>query len=117
MRDGRPIPRQSAATGRLYEDDQYTWTAGVSYATGPVSVGFNYEFGHDAGDLTAPGARTAALYAVGIGYRLAPGLSMALETMRSTTHTETGFVSDPLGFNRTFSGNANMFLWKTQVMF
>ena len=110
-------PRQSAATGPLYQDDQYTWTAGISYETGPVSFGFNYEFGHDAGDLQAPGARTAQLYAVGLTYKIAPGLSTAIESLRSTTHTEPGFVRDPLGFNKSFSGNANCFLWKTMVTF
>ncbi len=110
-------PRRSAATGPLYLDDQYTWTAGISYETGPLSVGFNYEFGHDAGDLTVPGARTARLYAVGVTYRLAPGLSTALEAVRSATHTEAGFVNDALGFNRKFSGDANLCLWKTQITF
>ncbi len=110
-------PQQSLATGRLYQEDQYTWTAGLSYETGPIAIGFNYQSGHDAGDLTVPGARTANLYAVGITYQLAPGLSTALEAMRSTTHNETGFVSDPLGFRAVASGNADLFLWKTQVTF
>jgi hypothetical protein len=110
-------PHQSMATGKLYLNDQFTWTAGVSYTTGPVSVGFNYQYGHDAGDLTVPGARTANLYAVGVTYWLAPGLSTALESLRSATHNEAGFVSDALGIGPAESGNATIFLWKTQVRF
>ena len=110
-------PRASATTGSLFYEDQYTWTAGISYETGPVSVGFNYEFGHDAGDLTAPGARTANILATGVTYILAPGLSTALEYLRSTTHNESGYTSDALGFSRLGSGNAHLVLWKTQVAF
>ena len=108
-------PRQSAATGPLFQDDQFTWTAGMSYQTGPVSVGFNMQYGHDAGDLTVPGPRIASLYAIGTTFRLAPGLSFALEALRSTTRNEPGFKSDPLGFGAGSSGNANLFLWKSQV--
>jgi len=110
-------PRESAATGQLYQDDQYTWTAGISYQSGPATIGFNYQYGHDAGDLTIPGARTAALYAAGLSYALAQGLTTAVEYMRSTTRNEAGFVSDPLGFHRTGSGNAHLFLWKTGMTF
>ena len=110
-------PHASAATGALFYEDQYTWTAGISYETGPVSVGFNYEYGHDAGDLTAPGARTANIFATGVTYILAPGLSTALEYLRSTTHNEARYTSDALGFGRTGSGNAHLVLWKTQVAF
>ncbi len=110
-------PRQSLATGPLYQDDQYTWTAGISYERGPVSVGFNYQHGHDAGDLTVPGARTAGLYATGVTWHAAKGLSLALEALRSTTHNESGFVRDPLGATRMASGNATMVLCKTLVTF
>jgi predicted porin len=110
-------PHQSVATGRLYPDDQFTWTAGASYESGPITVGVNYQHGHDAGDLTVAGARTADLYAVGVTYRLAPGLNTALEYLRSTTRNEPGFSRDALGFNSAASGNANLVLWRTQVTF
>ena len=110
-------PRPSAATGRLYPDGQSTWTAGVSFETGPLTVGCNYQHGRDAGDLTVPGARFANLYAVGMTYQLAPGLTTALEYMHSTTHNEPGYARDALGVGPNSSGNANMLLWKTQVTF
>jgi hypothetical protein len=110
-------PHQSKATGRLYQDDQFTWTAGISYELGPIIVGANYQHGHDAGDLTVPGARTANLYAAGLTYWLAPGLSSAIEYMRSTTRNESGFTRDPLGFPESSSGNAHLFLWKTSILF
>lgn len=110
-------PHESNATGRLHLSDQFTWTAGISYEATPFAVGFNYEYGRDAGDLTAPGARTANLFSVGLTYKIASGLTTAIEYLRSTTHNEDGFVTDPLGFRRASSGNANLYLWKTQLTF
>ena len=42
-------------------NDQSTYTAGISYETGPVIFGFNYAPGQDAGDVTVPGMRNADL--------------------------------------------------------
>ncbi len=110
-------PVESQATGSLYYESQYTWTAGISFGIGPVSIGFNTEFGHDAGDLTAPGARNAMLYSTGLTWNLAPGLTTAIEYLWSRTRNEAGFVRDPLGFSRAASGNGTMALWKTEVKF
>jgi outer membrane protein OmpU len=97
--------------------DQETWTAGISYETGPVVVGFNYQRGKDAGDLAAAGARTADLYSVGLTYTIAPGLTTSFEYLSSQTHNEAGFTTDAAGNGVSGSGNADLFLWKTGITF
>ena len=117
-----------ASNQGYFLDDQIAITAGISYQTGPLTVGFNYAYGQDAGDVTVPGKRTADLYAVGATYVLAPGLSTSIEYMRSLTHNEAGYGADPFGNDAmgtpTSSGgtgygssNAHMALWKTRVAF
>ncbi len=96
----------------LYLADQYTWTAGISYANGPISVGFNYEFGHDAGDPTVPGDRTGAMWSVGATYTVAPGLTTSLEYLNSSTRNERGTT-----LTKAQSGNADLVLVKTMVTF
>jgi len=81
--------------------------------TGPVVVGFNYQYGHDAGSTTVRGARTADLWSVGALYTIAPGLTTAIEYLNSSLSNETG-VTTPVG---TPNGNVDLFLWKTQVTF
>ncbi|MEI7607745.1 MAG: porin [Rhodospirillaceae bacterium] len=99
---------------------QSSYTAGISYETGPVVVGFNYAHGKDAGDFSLPGARTADMYAVGVTYTVAPGLTTSLEYMRSETHNQAGFgptFDDYLGLTQAQSGNASLVMWKTAVTF
>ena len=110
-------PKASRLTGSLFLDDQTAWTAGVAWQIGPMVLGFNYAQGHDAGDLTQPGARTAALYSIGASYTLAPGLVTGIEGLRSTTHNEANFRSDSQGADRTISGNANLLLWTASLSF
>ena len=102
---------------KTYLSDQEVYTAGISYETGPVIIGFNYIHGRDAGDVNVPGARNADMYAVGATYTVAPGLTTALEYVRSETQNEAGFQQDALGNNRVGSGNADLVLWKTTVTF
>ncbi len=111
-----------ATTPGLYLNNQSTITAGISYQTGPVTVGFNYAHGEDAGNVNAPGSRSADLYSVGATYVLAPGLTTSLEYLRSNTQNETGYgtagaKSDPLGNGTASSGDANLFLWKNAIAF
>ena len=117
-----------AANQGYFLNDQTTVAVGISYETGPLVIGFNYAHGEDAGDVTVPGKRTADLYAVGLTYTLAPGLTTALEYLRSITANEPGYGTDPfnndargtpptpadIGYG---SGNGNLILWKTVVAF
>ncbi len=100
---------------------QSSITAGFSYETGPVVVGFNYAHGQDAGDLTLAGKREANLYSVGATYTLAPGLTTSLEYLRSITKNQNGFTElsgDYIAGNSTWgSSNASMLLWKNVVTF
>ena len=100
---------------------QSSVTAGISYETGPVVVGFNYAHGQDAGDLALAGARNANLYSVGATYTLAPGLTTSIEYLRSTTQNQKGFSDTSAdyitGNSNWASGNASMFLWKNTVTF
>lgn len=100
-----------AKTPGLYLSDQSTWTAGISYQTGPIVVGANYQHGQDAGDPTVAGDRTADLYSVGITYTVAPGLTTAFEYLSSQTHNEANSTITAT------SGNADLFLWKTGITF
>lgn len=104
-------------TPGLHLDDQSSITAGISYETGPVVIGFNYAHGEDAGDIAVAGDRNADLYSVGATYTVAPGLTTSLEYLRSETHNEAGYIADPQGDGTANSGNANLFLWKSVVTF
>ena len=112
----------SALTPVQNTTDQAAFTAGISYETGPVVVGFNYAHGQDAGDLTLPGKRTADLYSVGATYTLAPGLTTSIEYLRSLTFNQAGFntggSADYIASN-TFnaSSNSHLFLWKNVITF
>jgi len=124
-----------STTTRLYPSDQSAITAGISYETGPVVVGFNYAHGEDAGNLNAPGGRSADLYSVGATYTLAPGFTTSLEYLHSTTNNEArygtaGNGTDPFGATSgktaapgalgtvgAGSGNADLILWKNVITF
>ncbi len=109
-------------------EDQKAVTAGISYETGPVVVGFSYAHGQDAGDVTVAGKRSADLYALGVTYNLAPGLATSLEYLRSLTTNEPGYLKDPFGNDALGlpasaggtgygSGGASMVLWKNSITF
>ncbi|MEI6557702.1 MAG: porin [Rhodospirillaceae bacterium] len=109
----------------LILEDQSTITAGVSYETGPVVIGFNYAHGQDAGDPGVAGKRTADLFSVGLTYSIAPGFITAIEYLRSLSHNEAGFANDAFGNDAQGtaavtgfgSGNASMIVWKTTITF
>ncbi|MEI7609595.1 MAG: porin, partial [Rhodospirillaceae bacterium] len=111
-----------------YLNDQTAVTAGLSYHTGPWSVGFNYIHGEDAGDVTVPGKRTADMYSVGVTYTVAAGLTTSLEYLRSLTANEPGYKTDAFGNDARGtpatpgdigygSGNGTLVLWKTILTF
>lgn len=106
-----------ARTAGLKLSDQEVYTAGISYETGPVIIGFNYAHGEDAGDVTVAGRRTANMYSVGATYKLAPGFTTSLEYVLSNTDNERGYGSDPFGNGLPASGNANLVLWKNVITF
>ena len=115
------VQRGGVLTAIQNTTDQEAITAGISYETGPVVVGFNYAHGQDGGDLTLPGKRTADLFSVGATYTLAPGLTTSLEYLRSITNNQKNFSTgsaDYIASNAAnASGNANIFLWKNVVTF
>lgn len=106
-----------AKTAGLLLSDQSAFTAGISYETGPVVIGFNYAHGEDAGDLNVRGSRSANLYSVGATYTLAPGFTTSLEYLLSNTKNESGYGADPFGNGLPGSGNANLVLWKNVITF
>ncbi len=113
----------SAYTGTTHLADQYTWDIGLSYqATDALTVGFNYQYGHDAGDPAFAGARSADLYSVGATYVLAPGLTTSLEYLKSVTNNQSAVTSFAKATGNTaslnaMSGNADIVLWKNSVSF
>ncbi|MCW2238170.1 porin [Azospirillum canadense] len=66
---------QNKIAGNFTEDTR-NYTAGVQYTTGPLVVGFNYKFGADAGSVALAGSRHLNVYEVGVGYTVAPGLTL-----------------------------------------
>ncbi|AWK86059.1 porin [Azospirillum thermophilum] len=66
---------QNDVTG-LFTESARVWTAGVQYATGPIVVGANYKEGKDAGDVAIRGNRKLQVVEVGVGYTVAPGLTL-----------------------------------------
>ena len=113
----------SAHTGMTHLTDQYTWDIGLSYqVTDALTVGANYQYGHDAGDPSFPGDRTADLYAVGATYVLAPGLTTSLEYLKSVTNNQSAAKSFAAATGNTasmnaMSGDADIFLWKNSITF
>jgi len=113
----------SAHTGATNLSDQYTWDIGLSYGiTDALTVGANYEYGHDAGDPSFPGDRTADLYSIGATYVLAPGLTTSLEYLKSVTNNQSAVKSFAAANGATaalnaISGNADIVLWKNSITF
>jgi hypothetical protein len=110
----------SAHSGPTHLSDQYTWDIGLSYQVNdPLVIGANYQYGHDSGDPSFPGAD---LYAVGATYVLAPGLTTSLEYLKSVTNNQSAVTSFAAATGSTamlnaVSGNADIILWKNSVTF
>lgn len=113
----------SAHTGMTHLTDQYTWDIGLSYGvTDALTIGANYEYGHDSGDPSFPGDRSADMYSVGATYVLAPGLTTSIEYLKSITNNQSAAKSFAAANGATstlnaISGNADMVLWKNSVTF
>ncbi|CAK0763541.1 putative Porin domain-containing protein [uncultured Gammaproteobacteria bacterium] len=114
---GKSGYRKSGQVAGDMTSDQYNWTAGISYTSGPVVVGFNYQHGNDAGDLAVVGNRTADLYSVGVMYTLAPGLTEGLEYVRINTNNEPGISANPNTWSALRRENADLVLFKTALTF
>lgn len=59
-----------------FTEDSRNWVVGVQYTTGPIVVGANYKNGKDAGSLLSRGERELQVYEIGVGYTVAPGLTL-----------------------------------------
>ncbi|MBP2292230.1 porin [Azospirillum rugosum] len=59
-----------------FTEGQRNYTAGIQYTTGPLVVGANYKFGADAGSTAVAGSRHLSVYEAGVGYTVAPGLTL-----------------------------------------
>ena len=66
---------QNQRTG-VFTEASRNWTVGAQYTTGPIVVGANYKNGKDAGSLTTTGKRELQVYELGVGYTVAPGLTL-----------------------------------------
>ncbi len=60
----------------VFTDSTTNWNVGLQYTTGPIVVGANYKNGKDAGSLTVAGKRELQVYEFGVGYTVAPGLTL-----------------------------------------
>ncbi|SMH55991.1 porin [Azospirillum agricola] len=59
-----------------FTENTRSWVVGVQYTTGPIVVGANYKNGKDAGSLAVAGERELQVYEIGVGYTVAPGLTL-----------------------------------------
>ncbi|ANC90467.1 porin [Azospirillum humicireducens] len=66
---------QNERTG-VFTETTRNWTVGAQYTTGPIVVGANYKNGTDGGDLSTRGKRELQVYEIGVGYTVAPGLTV-----------------------------------------
>ncbi|CBS85488.1 Major outer membrane protein OmaA [Azospirillum lipoferum 4B] len=66
---------QNERTG-VFTETTRNWTVGAQYTTGPIVVGANYKNGKDAGSLGTTGDRELQVYEIGVGYTVAPGLTL-----------------------------------------
>ncbi|RUQ73887.1 porin [Azospirillum doebereinerae] len=60
----------------FFTENSRMWQAGVQYTAGPIVVGANYKNGKDAGSLAVNGDRELQVYEIGVGYTVAPGLTL-----------------------------------------
>lgn len=60
----------------VFTENTRNWVVGAQYTTGPIVVGANYKNGKDAGSLTTAGDRELQVYEIGVGYTVAPGLTV-----------------------------------------
>lgn len=60
----------------FFTETSRNWVVGVQYTTGPIVVGANYRNSKDAGSLTVNGDRELQVYEIGVGYTVAPGLTV-----------------------------------------
>jgi len=80
-------------TGFVTESTR-NWTVGAQYTTGPIVVGANYKNGKDAGSLTVAGDRELQVYEIGVGYTVAPGLTLQAQYDYFDLDGETSATSD-----------------------
>jgi predicted porin len=78
----------------VFTESTRNWTVGAQYTTGPIVVGANYKNGKDAGSLTAAGDRTLQVYEFGVGYTVAPGLTLQAQYDYFDLDAETAATSD-----------------------
>lgn len=60
----------------LFTESTRNWVVGAQYTTGPIVVGANYKNGKDAGSVAVSGDRELQVYEIGVGYTVAPGLTL-----------------------------------------
>ncbi len=87
---------KSGLNDRVGVDTESTrnWVVGVQYTTGPLVVGANYKNGRDAGNLFVSGDRELQVYEIGVGYTVAPGLTLQAQYDYFDLDAETSATSD-----------------------
>jgi len=70
------------------------WVVGAQYTAGPIVVGANYKNGRDSGSLVLNGDRELQVYEIGVGYTVAPGLTLQAQYDYFDLDAETSALSD-----------------------
>ena len=78
----------------LFTDSTRNWVVGAQYTTGPIVVGANYKNGKDAGSVALRGERELQVYEIGVGYTVAPGLTLQAQYDYFDLDAETSALSD-----------------------
>ncbi len=78
----------------LFTENTRNWVVGAQYTTGPIVVGANYKNGKDAGSVALRGDRELQVYEIGVGYTVAPGLTLQAQYDYFDLDAETSALSD-----------------------
>lgn len=78
----------------FFTESTRSWTVGAQYTAGPIVVGANYKNGKDAGSLALNGERELQVYEIGVGYTVAPGLTLQAQYDYFDLDAETAALSD-----------------------
>ncbi|PWC36217.1 porin [Azospirillum sp. TSO35-2] len=78
----------------VFTENTRNWVVGAQYTTGPIVVGANYKNGKDAGSLLAAGDRELQVYELGVGYTVAPGLTLQAQYDYFKINNDTAVADD-----------------------
>lgn len=109
LKDGANGTAPIAKTAR-YKSDTEIVNAGLSYTTGPLTVGMGYIYGEREGSVTTAANLEQTVWSLGAAYTVAPGLSVGAEYANVD-------ITDGTSVTSATNNNANVFILRTFASF